>query len=193
MNVIESVRIALRSLSANKLRSTLTMLGIIIGVGAVITLMSIGRGAQAQIVSSLQANGTNLLFVSPGATNQGGVNQGAGSAATLTLEDANALKDSVDAPSVADVAPEFGTGGQISYQGQNTRTRVTGVTPSYAQVRVVTVANGDWISDSDVTGRATVAVLGPTTASSLFGDGEAVGQQVSINGVRFRVIGVTVP
>src|SRR5216110_1991314 len=93
MNISESLRVALRALGANKLRAALTMLGIIIGVGAVIALMSIGRGAQAQILSSIQANGTNLLFVSPGSTNQGGVNQGAGTAATLTLEDANALKD----------------------------------------------------------------------------------------------------
>lgn len=193
MNLWESVRIALRSLAANKLRAALTMLGIIIGVGAVITLMSLGRGAQAQIVSSLQANGTNLLFVSPGATNQGGVNQGAGSAATLTLEDANALKDPEAAPAVADVAPEFGTGGQISYRGQNTRTRVTGVTPSYANVRNVNMDNGEWISEANVTARATVAVLGPTTASSLFGDGDPIGQQIKINGVPFRVIGVTVP
>jgi putative ABC transport system permease protein len=193
MNVFESVRIALRSLTANKLRAALTMLGIIIGVGAVITLMSIGRGAQASIVASLQANGTNLLFVSPGATNQGGVNQGAGTAATLTLEDANALKDSPDAPSVADVAPEFGTGAQLSYQGQNVRTRVTGVTPSYAPVRVVTMADGEWISDAEVTARSTVVVLGPTTAANLFGDGDPINQQIKINGVPFRVIGVTVP
>jgi len=192
MNVIESVRIALRSLSANKLRSTLTMLGIIIGVGAVITLLSIGRGAQAQIVGSLQANGTNLLFVSPGSTQVGGVNQGAGSAATLTLDDASALKDSGLAPAVSDVAPEFGSGAQLTYQGQNVRTRVTGVTPSYANVRVVTVDDGDFISDANVTARSTVVVLGPTTAGNLFGDGEPVGQQIKINGVSFRVIGVTV-
>src|SRR5437867_1389667 len=103
MTLWESIRIALRSLAANKLRAALTMLGIIIGVGAVIALMSIGRGAQAQILSSIQANGTNLLFVSPGATNQGGVNQGAGSATTLTLEDANALKETADSAAVADV------------------------------------------------------------------------------------------
>src|SRR5207302_10525587 len=86
MSITESIRIALRSLAANKLRAALTMLGIIIGVGAVIALMAIGRGAEARIVSSIQANGTNLLYVSPGSTNQGGVNQGAGTATTLTLD-----------------------------------------------------------------------------------------------------------
>ncbi len=193
MNIVESVRIALRSLAANKLRAALTMLGIIIGVGAVITLMSIGRGAQAQIIASLQANGTNLLFVTPGATQQGGVRAEAGTAQTLTLEDANALKDSAEAPSVAEVAPEFGSFAQLSYQGQNARSRVTGVTPAYAAVRNTTVANGDWISESNVTARATVCVLGPTTASNLFGDLDPVGQQLKINGVPFRVIGVTEP
>ncbi len=192
MSLWESVRIALRSLAANKLRAALTMLGIIIGVGAVITLMSIGRGAQAQIVSSIQANGTNLLFISPGSTNQGGVNQGAGTASTLTLEDANALNDAVNAPAVSDVAPEFGSAGQLTWQGQNTRTRITGVTSSYANVRNVTVADGEWISEANVQARSTVVVLGPTTATALFGDGEAVGQSIKINGVPFRVIGVTV-
>ncbi len=192
MSIYESVRIALRSLAANKLRAALTMLGIIIGVGAVIALMSIGRGAQASIVSSIQANGTNLLFVSPGSTNQGGVSQGAGTAATLTLEDANALNDPVNAPSISDVAPEFGSFGLLAWQGQNTRTRITGVTPPYAAVRNVSVADGDWISDANVQARATDVVLGPTTAANLFGDAEPVGQSIRINGVPFRVIGVTV-
>src|SRR5437588_3015084 len=190
MSITESIRIALRSLAANKLRAALTMLGIIIGVGAVIALMSIGRGAQAQILSSIQANGTNLLFVSPGSTNQGGVNQGAGTAATLTLEDANALRDTASAPDIADVAPEFGSFGQLAWQGQNTRTRITGVTSSYANVRNVVVADRDWISDANVQARATDVVLGPTTAANLFGDGEAIGQSIKINGVPFRVIGV---
>jgi putative ABC transport system permease protein len=191
MNIWESVRIALRSLSSNKLRSSLTMLGIIIGVGAVITLMSIGRGAQANIVNSLQANGTNLLFISPGSTNQNGVRTEAGTAATLTLEDANALS-SDDAPAISNVAAENGSVGQLTWQGTNVRTRITGVTPPYDVVRNVTIADGEWINDGEVTARSTVVVLGPTTAVNLFGDGDPVGQQIKINGVPFRVIGVTV-
>jgi putative ABC transport system permease protein len=192
MNVWESVRIALRSLSSNKLRSTLTMLGIIIGVGAVITLVSLGRGAQAGIVASVQGNGTNLLFVSPGAASNAGVRQEAGSAATLTLDDANALRDTAAAPAIVDVAPESTTFEQLIWQGQNARTRITGVTASYAAVRNVTVNDGDFISDANVTARSTDVVLGPTTATNLFGDAEPVGQSIKINGIPFRVIGVTV-
>ena len=192
MSIWESFRIALRSLSSNKLRSALTMLGIIIGVGAVIALMSIGRGAQAGILASIQANGTNLLYVSPGSTSSGGVNQGAGSASTLTLADANALANQDDAPAIAAVAPEYSSGGQVVYQGQNTRTRITGITPDYAQVRNVSVAEGDWLTNAHVTDRALVAVLGPTTASTLFGDGDPIDQSIKVNGVPFKVIGVTV-
>jgi putative ABC transport system permease protein len=193
MNLTESVRIALRSLAANKMRSTLTMLGIIIGVGAVITLMSIGRGAQAQILGAVQSNGTNLLFVQPGSTQTGGVRTEAGTAATLTYEDALALKDPELAPSVAEVAPELGSAGQLQYQGQNTRTRLSGVTEAYAVVRNVNVANGEWINDGQVAGRSTVIVLGPTVASTLFGDADPVGQTIRVSGIPFRVIGVTEP
>jgi putative ABC transport system permease protein len=190
VSIWESIRISLRSLGANKLRSGLTMLGIIIGVGAVIALMSIGRGAQASILASIQANGTNLLYVTPGSANQGGVNQGAGSAATLTLNDAIAIAS--DAPAVADIAASFDAGGQVVYRGQNSRTRVTGVTPSYATVQNVAVNDGEWLTDAQVTDKSTVVVLGPTLASTLFGDAEPVGQTVRVNGVPFKVIGVTV-
>src|SRR6187200_2520871 len=107
MTLVESVRIAARSLAANKLRSSLTMLGIVIGVGAVIALVSIGRGAQQSITSQIQSMGSNLLFVSPGATNEGGVRSAQGAAQTLTLPDAQALVDPANAPAVAAVAPEL--------------------------------------------------------------------------------------
>ncbi|MEP7200616.1 MAG: ABC transporter permease [Chloroflexota bacterium] len=191
MSLWESLRLSMRSLNANKLRSVLTMLGIIIGVGAVIALMSIGRGAQASIIASIQVNGTNLLYVSPGSSSSGGVAQGAGSATTLTLNDATAIANLDDAPAVAAVAPEYSTGAQLIYQGLNTRTRVTGVTPAYAAVRNVNIANGEWLTDANVTDKALVAVLGPTTAGNLFGDAEPVGQAIKVNGVSFRVIGVT--
>src|ERR1700694_2900608 len=190
MNVWESIRISLRSLGANKLRSGLTMLGIIIGVGAVIALMSIGRGAQASILSSIQANGTNLLYVTPGSSNQGGVNQGQGSANTLTVADAVAIAS--DAPAVADVAAAWDTNGQVVYKSINQRTRATGVTPSYASVQNVTVNDGQWLTDAQVTAKSAVGVLGPTLAGTLFGDAEPVGQVIKVNGVPFTVIGVTV-
>src|SRR5512146_2112289 len=112
MNILESARIALRSLSANKLRSGLTMLGIIIGVGAVIALMGIGRGAQAAIDSQINSMGTNLLFVSPGSISQGGVRTAQGSAQTLTYEDALAIADPQQVPGATGVAPELRTFGQ---------------------------------------------------------------------------------
>jgi putative ABC transport system permease protein len=193
MNLLESARIAVRSLSANKLRASLTMLGIIIGVAAVIALMGIGRGAQAAIDSQINSMGTNLLFVSPGSTNQGGVRTAAGSAETLTYQDAQALADPTNAPAIAAVAPEMDSGGQIVYQGNNVNTRILGVTPDYSQVRNYQVADGDFISQSDLPGNTAVAVLGANVASELFTNGqEPVGQTIRINNIPFKVVGVLV-
>src|SRR5690349_8849638 len=143
-----SLRVALRALGANKLRTTLTMLGIIIGVSAVIALMSIGRGAQAQVTSQIQSLGTNLLFIRPGSTkDQGGVRSTAGNAPTLTLEDADAI---AQLPNVVAAAPEVGTFAQMLANGQNANSRVTGVTEEYGAVRNAPVAEGDWISKAQV-------------------------------------------
>ena len=193
MNLLESVRIALRSLSANKMRAALTMLGIIIGVAAVIALMGVGRGAQAAIDSSINSMGTNLLFVSPGATNQGGVRAAQGSAQTLTYQDAQALLDPVDAPAVAAVAPEMDAFGQVVYLGNNVNTRVLGVTPDYGPVRNYVVQDGDFITQANVTAKAPVAILGANVANELFTNGtDPVGQSVRINNISFRVVGVLV-
>ena len=190
-NLVQSTRMALRSLTANKTRSALTMLGIVIGVAAVIAMLSIGRGAQAAITSQIESIGTNLLFVRPGAVQQGGVRQEAGSAQTLTLEDGEAL---VGLPSIVAVAPEVDSFVQLVYQSQNTRTRIYGVTPEYIEVRNYTIADGEGISSAQVTAQSTVIVLGDTTATTLFGDStSAVGQSVRINGQPFRVIGVLTP
>jgi putative ABC transport system permease protein len=190
---VGSLRVAFRALGANKLRTTLTMLGIIIGVAAVIALMSIGKGAQAQVTAQIQSLGNNLLFVRPGSTNQQGVRTGAGQAATLTLEDAAAIAQQV--PTVAGVAPEMGGQAQLLANGQNWATRVLGTTEDYATVRNTPVAEGDWISRANVDSRSSVVVLGPTVAQQLFGDGDPVGQMVRVSvsgrtGTNFRVIGV---
>jgi putative ABC transport system permease protein len=190
-----SLRVALRALGANKLRTTLTMLGIIIGVAAVIALMSIGRGAQAQVTSQIQSLGTNLLFIRPGATSQQGVRTGLGNAATLTLDDADAISSL--SPVLA-VAPEVQTGAQLLANGQNWSTRVLGVTDTYSSVRNTEVAEGDWIARPQVDARSSVVVLGDTVAQQLFPDGEAIGQSVRISiggrtGQNFRVIGVAAP
>jgi putative ABC transport system permease protein len=191
MNVSENIRIALRSLSANKLRSTLTMLGVIIGVAAVISLMSIGRGAQASIDNQINSLGTNLLFVSPGAASSNGVRQAEGSAETLTYQDAQALNDPVNLPAVAAVAPQVQSFGQAVYRGNNANAPILGVTPDYQNVRNYTVQNGDFISQANVTGRSQVAVLGATIAAELFTNGQdPIGQSIRINNVPFRIIGV---
>ncbi|MFQ5854366.1 MAG: ABC transporter permease [Anaerolineae bacterium] len=190
MNFIESIRIALRSLSANRLRSFLTMLGVIIGVAAVIAMLSIGRGAQAAITAQIQGLGTNLLFVQPGSTSRGGIRTATGSASTLTLEDANALANPVNAPSVALVAPEVTRFGQVVAQGQNANVRVTGVTEEYQWVRNTPLQAGDFIVTRHVQAQSAVAVLGSQLAADLFGEFDPIGQTIYLNRVALRVIGV---
>ncbi len=192
MKGLESVRVAIRALGANKLRTTLTMLGIIIGVGAVIALMSIGKGAQAQITSQIQSLGTNLLFIRPGATNTQGVRTAAGNAATLTLDDAQAI---ATLPTVVAVAPEFTGFGQLLAGGQNWNTRIVGVSENYDLVRNIEVASGEWVQKANVDGRSSVVVVGSTVAKQLFGDGDPLGQTIRVSmggrtGSNFRVIGV---
>ena len=190
MNLFESLRVALRALAANKLRSALTMLGMIIGVGAVIALMSVGNGAQVMITSQIQGMGTNLLYVTPGAQQQGGVRMAQGTAATLTLEDADAMADPMNVPAVSAVSPESQTFAQVVAGSQNTSTRVTGTTPAFEDVRNFHVAQGQFISKQNLDGRSNVAVLGSAVASTLFGDMDPIDQTVRINQVNFRVIGV---
>ncbi|HZU07433.1 MAG TPA: ABC transporter permease [Chloroflexota bacterium] len=192
MKLLESIRIALRALAANKLRALLTMLGIIIGVAAVISLISVGRGAQAAVTERIQGLGTNLLFIRPGAVQQGGIRQAQGSAQTLTLDDAAAI---AELPSVVGVAPEIGGFAQLVASGQNWNTRVTGTTEAYPDVRNFHVASGEFISRQHVEGRSRVVVLGSTVAQNLFGELDPVGETVRISlsgrpGATFRVIGV---
>jgi putative ABC transport system permease protein len=190
MTPLMVVATALSSLGSNKLRASLTLLGIVIGVSAVISLMSVGRGAQEAITSSIESLGTNLLFVRPGATTQGGIAGAQGSAATLTLEDAEALVDPIFAPSVLAVAPELRTGGQVVAGRENASTQIVGVTPEYETVRNFPVESGQVISDIHVENRSLVAVLGSQVADKLFDLRDPVGQFVRINGRQFTVIGV---
>ena len=189
-----SLKVALRALGANKLRTTLTMLGIIIGVSAVIALMSIGRGAQAQVTTQIQGLGTNLLFIRPGAVkDQGGVRSiSSQQAPTLTLEDSDAI---ASLQNVVAAAPELNTFSQLLANGNNWNTRVTGVTADYAGVRNTPIALGDWISKAEVDAHSSVVVLGDTVAQQLFPDSDPIGQTVRMSvqgrtGTNFRVIGV---
>jgi len=191
MSISQTFMMALQSLSGNKLRSALTVLGIVIGVAAVIAMLGIGRGAQAGITASVQANGTNLLFIRPGASQTNGVRTAQGSAASLTLDDANAL---VNVSGVSAVAPEVDGRAQVIYQGVNANTSLVGVTPDYAAARNVTIAQGDFVQQSQVTGRSLVAVIGPTVATELFGDANTgVGLTIRLAGQPVKVIGITVP
>ena len=193
MGILESVRVALGALNANKLRTVLTMLGMIIGVCAVISLMSIGQGAQAQVTSQIRGMGTNLLFVRPGSTQSTGVRSAAGSAATLTVDDADAIVREIGL--VAATAPEQANGGQVIANGVNTNTRVIGTTPEYPEVRNFKVASGEFITRQNMEGRSTVVVLGANVAKTLFGEDDPVGQSIRMSfnnraSSTFRVIGL---
>src|SRR5512136_2958986 len=179
---------ALENLSTNKLRSFLTVLGIVIGVGAVIAMLSIGRGASDSITSQIESMGTNLVYVSPGSTSSSGVMSAAGSAGTLTLDDAAKL---AELPNVAAVSSSTESMVQVVYQGNNTRTRLYGVTPDYMTVSSLELEDGEFISESNQSSRALVVVLGSGVAVDLFGgSGGVVGQKVRLNGQSYKVIGV---
>jgi putative ABC transport system permease protein len=190
MDISQTILMALQSLNGNKLRSALTVLGIVIGVAAVVAMLGIGRGAQAGITANITSIGTNLLFVRPGAAQTSGVRSAQGSGASLTLDDATALQS---VSGVAAVAPEVDGRAQAIYLGVNTNTSLVGTTPDYMLARNVALASGDFISASNVSAHSLVAVLGNTVATTLFGDaGSAVGQTLRIAGVPIKVIGVMV-
>ncbi|WP_425058289.1 Macrolide export ATP-binding/permease protein MacB [Sporomusa carbonis] len=185
----ESVLIAFEGLRANKLRSLLTMLGIIIGVGAVIAMVSIGLGVQQKVQNSIASLGSNLLIVMPGANSPaGGVRLAAGSNITLTNQDAKAIAREISG--VNYVAPSVSQQYQIIYGNQNWKTNVQGTTPEFLAVRNFKVAAGRFFSNSDGDTRSRVAVLGQTVANNLFGDISPVGQTIRIGQAPFRVIGV---
>ena len=183
MSPLDTFRTALSAIFGNRLRAGLTLLGVVIGVTAVIALMKIGRGVQQSITSRIASQGTNQLFVQPGVTNTG-------NASTLTLEDAYSLVDVVFAPSVKGVAPEIRTGAQVVAGRENTSTQVIGVTPEYEDIRNLTVEFGEFISQPQVRSNSEVAVLGADISETLFGIRIPLGQPIRINGRRFTVIGV---
>ncbi|MDR3584948.1 MAG: ABC transporter permease [Desulfosporosinus sp.] len=191
MNFFESIRVSLRALRANKLRSALTMLGMIIGVAAVIAMVGIGNGATASITSQIQGLGSNLLTVSPGQSNAGGVKGGSGSLTTLTMSDVPKVQAAGSA--VKAVAPVASTNAQVVFGSGNTSTSITGTTTDYQLIKNVTVASGRYITAADVDSNARVAVLGPTTVTNLMGNANAtvIGKTIKINNVPFQVIGVT--
>jgi len=182
------LQIAWKALSRNKMRSILTMLGIIIGVGAVIAMVGVGQGAQQKVQQQIQAMGTNLLFVSSGSVNMGGLHVGAGQTKTLVMDDMRAIAREV--PAVAAVAPGSTTGAQIVFENQNWSTRVTGTEPQYLDIRDWPVEAGSNFTMDDVNHAANVAILGQTVKQNLFGNSDAVGRTIRIGNLPFQVVGV---
>ena len=183
-----SVKIALRSLKINKMRSILTSLGIIIGVAAVIIMLSIGEGAKQKITKDIETTGSNLITVMSGATTSGGVRTGSGSKPTLTMDDAEAIAKKC--PSVYLVSPTVAQTSQIIYSNQNWSTSVMGVAPSYIHIRNWGLEDGRNLTEDDMKNSSKVAVLGETVIENLFGDLNPLGKTVRIGGIPFKVVGI---
>jgi putative ABC transport system permease protein len=188
MSWLAGIRIALRALRVNKMRSLLTMLGIIIGVGAVITMIAIGSGAQQQVEEQIKSLGTNLIIVLPGSVTAGGVRMGSGSRPTLNEDDAYALQREL--PDVQAASPAVRGTGQVVFGGNNWSTAFHGVSPEYFEVRNWVVASGRPFDAADLKGAAKVVLLGETVARNLFGDSDPIGQIVRVRKVPMEVIGV---
>ena len=190
MNWLDTVKTGLDAIRSHRLRSGLTMLGILIGIAAVILTVGLGEGAQAQVRDQINSLGTNLLIVSPGSVTSGGIRGGFGSASTLTKADADALGSKVVAPDVAQVAPATQSSGTLTIGSSNWTTSVVGTTPSWVAVRARKIDSGRFLTNDDESGAAAVVVLGPTTAQQLFGGESPVGQTVTLNNVPLQVVGV---
>jgi putative ABC transport system permease protein len=190
MTFLMIVRIAYRALARNKMRAALTMLGVIIGVGAVIAMVSIGQGAQASVQAQISSFGTNLLFVSAGAQNVGGVRSGTGDSGTNTLteDDLEAIRREV--PSISAISPSINTRQQLVVGNQNWNTSIQGVSQDLPGIRKWTVNSGEFFTDADVRSSARVIVVGQTIVDSLFYGTDPVGQYVRVMDLPFRVVGV---
>jgi putative ABC transport system permease protein len=190
MNWLDTVKTGLDAIRTHRLRSGLTMLGILIGIAAVILTVGLGEGAQAQVRDQINSLGTNLLIVSPGSSTTGGIRGGFGSASTLTKADADALGSKVVTPDVAQVAPATMSSGTLTIGSTNWTTSVVGSTPAWASVRARKIDSGRFLTAADENSAAAVVVLGPTTAQQLFGGQSPVGEMVTLNNVPLQVVGV---
>ena len=191
MNYWTIFKIAWRALERNKLRSSLTLLGIVIGVGAVIAMVSIGQGAQRLVEEQIQSVGTNLLFVTPGSQMGGGAHFGAGTANTLTAQDVEAIEQ--ECPAVIAATPMVGTRGQIISGNLNWSPQIQGTNEKAPMVRNWELASGEFFTEADVRSAARVIVLGNTVATNLFQGMDPVGQIVRVRNLPFRIIGVLEP
>ncbi len=190
MNTLNIIRVAFRALARNKMRSMLTMLGIIIGVASVIAMVSIGQGAQASVQEQIASVGTNLLFVGAGSMNQGGVRSGTGATSTntFTVDDVEAIKR--ECSSVAMATPSVSSRAQVVFSNQNWNTSIQGVGEDFPKIRKWLVQSGEFFSDADLRTASRVAVLGQTVAENLFPGTDPVGQMIRVRELSFRVVGV---
>lgn len=192
MNIKKSIINSFKNLTINKLRTGLAMLGIVIGIGSVIALISLGQASQKQVQSQIQSLGSNLLTVSPGSQMSGMVRGAMGGGTTLTYEDAKAIEDSPKSTAIKTVAPAYSSRTQVIAGDNNTNTQIYGVTSTYTTVRKITLSSGTFITQRDVDRSTKVAVLGATVVDDLFnGNTNIIGQTVKISGQTFRVIGIT--
>jgi len=191
MGLLETAKISLRSLWANKMRSGLAILGVIIGVGAVIAMIAVGRGASLQIESHISSMGSNILIIVPGTTTSGGVRMGAGTQQSLSLDDAIAIEEECSA--VSRVSPELSGVAQVVYGNRNWSTGVIGTTEGMMDVHNWSVSSGRFLTDQDVRSSTKVAVIGKTVAYELFGSANPVGEIIRIKKVPFQVVGVLAP
>ena len=190
MNLFLTFKVALRALTRNKMRSMLTMLGIIIGVGAVIAMVGIGQGASASIQAQIANLGNNLLIVQPGSANTAGIRGGAGSNTTLTADDVDAIAR--ECPSVKAATPTVRANGQLVFGNQNwaPSAGITGVNDKYPEIKSWPIASGEFFTDADVRTGARVAVLGKTVVDNLFAGGDPIGQMLRVRNLPFKVVGV---
>jgi putative ABC transport system permease protein len=184
----EAITVSLNALNSNKLRSALTMLGIIIGVGAMITMVALGTGAKMAVENRILSLGANLLFVRAGAPSRGHIHGPAGEGVSLTPADADAIRE--NCPSITAVVPEVTGSYQVKYENQNWNTRVTGTTPDYQWVRNAPVAEGEYFSNTDNLRRERVCVIGKTVVENLFGQTDPIGRTIKMRGINFKVVGV---
>src|SRR5574344_1135535 len=189
MNGTNLIKIALRALANNKMRSLLTMLGIIIGVASVITMLAIGQGSKKSIQSQISEMGSNMIMIQPGADMRGGVRQAASSMETLKLTDYESIKD--NCKYISAMSPNVNSSGQFIYGNNNTPSTIYGVTQDYLTIRQLSVSDGDMFTDADIKSSAKVCILGKTVVDNLFPNGEEpVGKVIRFNSIPFRVIGV---
>ena len=191
MKTTATLKIALRALRRNKLRTVLTMLGIVFGVGAVIAMVSIGNGAKAQVESQIASLGQNVILIFSGSTTRGGMNTGWGSAGTLAVEDADAIRREI--PTVLNVSPEVRTFSQVAAGNQNWLTQVLGESADYLEIRQWPLTDGAMFTEQDVRSAAKVVIIGATTARQLFGDNSPVGQILRIKNSPFIITGLLAP